>query len=121
MASSTIQIYNSVSARIWVEFTESDTKLFISNGGGAATLITNSETVSFNEFRKVIFTYSEDSFSLCVNGVDSTFTGTQSTFAANTLSTIRFDFGTKFVGRLKEFSHFKKVIQPSQRIKLTTL
>ena len=117
----TIQLYSATNNRIWLEFNESNTRAYINNGGGTVNLNVNSESVDFNTFRKVALTYEANNFKLYVNGVGITISPVQGTFVANSLTDIRFNFGSHFYGDVKDVRLFNTVLTNAELTTLTTL
>lgn len=117
---STIQLYNSASARVWAELDTNSNKVVINNGAGAVTLLNNSTTSPLNVYRKIAWSYAVNAFGMSVNGTDLNVTPTQGTFADGTLSEIRFDFGSPFYGRIRSLAIYDIALTQSERENLTT-
>lgn len=116
-----ITLYTSVNQRLWIEFNENDTRAFLNNGSGAVNLNINSETVDFDSYRKVAFSYKENEFKLYVNGVGNAITPTQTTFGVNDLDGIDLGIGNKFYGNVKELAVFKEALTDEELSELTTI
>lgn len=115
-----ITLYTSVNQRLWIEFNETDTRAYLNNGSGIVNLNINSETVDFDSYRKVAFSYKENEFKLYVNGVGNTITPTQTTFGVNDLDGINLGVGNKFYGNVKDLRVFDEALTDTELITLTT-
>ena len=104
--------YNNVSNNI---------NAYLFNGtvqGGEFNYVVNDIT----EFNKIAFKYKQNNFSLFVNGIEVATDTSGSTFSANTLKDLSFDFNGNFdfYGKTKELAVFKEALTDAELESLTS-
>tara|TARA_R110002124_G_scaffold6820_1_gene40901 strand:+ start:1017 stop:1478 length:462 start_codon:yes stop_codon:yes gene_type:complete len=101
--------------------TSNEIDVYLNNGTVQAQF--NYTLTNALDFNKIAFSFKENDFSLWVNGVEVATETSGTTFSANTLQKIDFDFTNNyfFYGNIKDLQVFTTALTDEQLAALTTI